>query len=144
MKKEKIEPEIIETDADTRENIMIVDQTTNLHYRFITPGNPVKEYHWRQCLQAVENINGAEYLVVSGSMQAGYPKDIFEQLAAIAKLKDTKLIIDIPGETFKTYALRDTYLLKPNLNELSVLAGKEELNGNQITEGAKDIILKNI
>jgi 6-phosphofructokinase 2 len=77
-------------------------------------------------------------------MQAGYPEDIFERLAAIAKKKGAKLIIDIPGETLKAYPVRDAFLLKPNLNELSVLAGKEELHGNEITDAAKDIISKNI
>lgn len=144
LQKEGIRSKVIDTGVDTRENIMITDKATNLQYRFITPGDPIREFHWQQCLMAVEDMTDCKYLVVSGSMQAGYPVSIFEQAAAIAKQKGAKLIIDIPGETLKTYVVRDAYLLKPNLNELSVLSGKEELHGSQIADAAKEIISKNI
>lgn len=141
---ESINAVVIDTGVDTRENIMIVDKATNLQYRFITPGNPIKEIHWKQCLQALEKLSDVEYIVASGSLQPGLPQDIFERLSTIAKQKQAKLIIDIPAETLQAYPVKGAYLLKPNLNELSILAGKEELHGDEITSASKNIILKNI
>lgn len=144
LKAEAIETEVIDTGIDTRENIMIMDRATNLQYRFITPGNPVKEIHWKKCLTCLEQINPIEYIVVSGSMQPGFPENIFERIAVIAKQKKAKLILDIPAEALSAYTIKNVFILKPNLNELSMLAGKEELHGDEIITAARTIISKNI
>jgi 6-phosphofructokinase 2 len=144
LKAESIKSIVIDTGVDTRENIMIVDKATNLQYRFITPGNALTEKHWRQCLEALEMLTGVEFIIVSGSMQTGFPQDIFERISVIAQYKNAKLIIDIPAETLQAYPVKNSYLLKPNLNELSMLAGKEELHGDEITSAARKIIADNI
>lgn len=144
LKAESINSIAIDTGVDTRENIMIVDKATNLQYRFITPGIAVKEIHWQECLKSVENINDIDYIVVSGSMQQGFPHDIFQRISIIAKKKNAKLVIDIPAETLQEYPVSGAYLLKPNLNELSMLAGKDELHGDEIATAARTIISKNI
>lgn len=141
---ENIETLVIDTGVDTRENIMVIDKATNLQYRFITPGNAVKEIHCQQCLEALEKLTGVEFIVVSGSLQQGFPNNIFERLSFIAQQKQAKLIIDIPAETLQAYPVKGAYLLKPNLNELSMLAGKEELHGDEITSAARKIIATNI
>lgn len=144
LQQEKIKAKIINTDIDTRENIMITDKTSNLQYRFITQGNPVNEIHWRKCLQVIEGVKNVKYLVVSGSMQTGYPQDIFILLANMAHQKGARLVIDVPGKTIQAYPIKKAYLLKPNLNELSLFSGREELQGDDIIKAAKDIIFKNI
>ncbi|MGN6211181.1 1-phosphofructokinase family hexose kinase [Parafilimonas sp.] len=144
LKAESIAAEVIDTGIDTRENIMIVDKATNFQYRFITPGHPIEETHWKQCLALLENMHSIEYLVVSGSMQPGFPQNIFERIAVIAKQKKAKLILDIPAEALSAHTIKDVFILKPNLNELSMLAGKEELLGDEITTAARSIISKNI
>jgi 6-phosphofructokinase 2 len=144
LKAESIDSILIDTGVDTRENIMIVDKATNLQYRFITPGIAVKEIYWKECLEALKKLNGVEFIVVSGSMQPGFPQDIFERISAIARQKNAKLIIDIPAETLQAHPVKAAYILKPNLNELSMLAGKEELHGDEITGAAREIILSNI
>jgi 6-phosphofructokinase 2 len=144
LKDENIETIVIDTGADTRENIMIVDRATNLQYRFITPGNAIQQKHWQQCLESLKIINDIGYIVISGSMQHGFPQDIFERISAIAKQKNAKLIIDIPAETLQAYTVKGAYILKPNLNELSMLSGKEELHGDEIIAAAQNVISKNI
>jgi fructose-1-phosphate kinase PfkB-like protein len=54
------------------------------------------------------------------------------------------LYIDIPTEALKTYPIKGAYLLKPNLNELSMLAGKEELQEDEIEDVARIIISRNV
>jgi len=144
LQAENIETCVIDTGIDTRENIMIVDKATNLQYRFITPGNAINKTHWQQCLTALENCKDVQYIVVSGSMQEGFATNIFEQIAFISKQKNAKLIVDIPAETLQQYLVKGVYLLKPNLNELSMLSGKEELHGDEIIQAARNIIYKDI
>ncbi len=144
LQQEGVDAIAIDTKMDTRENIMVTDKSTNLQYRFITPGHAIQQTHWQRCLQAVENLEDMEYLVVSGGFQEGFPVDIFDRLSIIAQKKGARLVIDIPAEAMQQYPISDAYLLKPNLNELSMLAGKKELHGDEIAIAAKAIIDKNI
>ena len=141
---ESLDSMLIETGINTRVNVMMVDKATGLQYRFVTAGNPVDDAICEQCIQALEKLNDVKYIVVSGSLQAGVPHDLFERLSAIAKQKQARLIIDVPSDVIKTYPIKGVYLLKPNLNELSMLAGREELEGDDIISAARVIIDKGI
>jgi 6-phosphofructokinase 2 len=144
LEAESLDTVLIDTGINTRVNVMMVDKSSTLQYRFITTGTPVNEISIEQCIQTLEELSDVEYIVVSGSLQTGMPHDIFERLSAIAKGKKAKLIIDVPTDAMKAYPIKGAYLIKPNLNELSMLAGKEELQEDEIVEGAKIIISKNI
>jgi len=141
---ESLDGMCIDTGVNTRVNVMMVDKATTLQYRFITTGNPIEEKYYEQCLQSLEALNDVKYIVVSGSLQPGLPQDIFSRLAVIAEQKKAKLVIDVPTEAMKAYPIKGAYLLKPNLNELSMLSGKEELEGDDISKAAKIIIEKDI
>ncbi len=144
LEAESLDAVIINTGVNTRVNVMMVDKSSTLQYRFITAGNPVSELYLEQCIETLEGLSNVEYIVVSGSLQPGLPHDIFGRLSVIATQKQAKLIIDVPTDVMKANPIKGAYLLKPNLNELSMLAGKEELEGDEITEAAKIIIAKNI
>ena len=83
-----------------------------------------------------------EYIVASGSLAPGVPTDIYAQIAAIAKSKGAKLIVDTSGEALKAAADEGIFLLKPNLAELSSLAGREEINAELVDDVAREIIGK--
>ena len=144
LEAESLDTVLIDTGINTRVNVTMVDKSSTLQYRFITAGNPINEISLEQCIQALEELSNVEYIVVSGSLQAGLPHDLFERLSAISKQKNAKLIIDAPTEVLKTYPIKGAYLLKPNLNELSMLAGKEELQDEEIVDVAKIIISRNV
>ena len=141
---ESLDTVVIDTGVKTRVNVMMVDKSSTLQYRFVTAGNPINETSLEQCIRTLEELQDVEYIVMSGSLQAGLPVDLFERLSAIAKQKKARLIIDIPTDAMKAYPIKGVYLLKPNLNELSMLAGKEELQGDEIEDAARIIISKNV
>src|SRR5664279_6583783 len=57
MEREKISCKIIEIENETRENIIVLDQSINAQYRFGMPGSALNEHEWKACLRAVEEIN---------------------------------------------------------------------------------------
>ena len=133
---------VIETQRHTRENMIVLDTSTNLQYRFGMPGPEINETEWRQVLSEIEKIKEAEFIVASGSLPKGVPTNIFARIADIAKSKKAKFVVDTSGEALKAAVNEGVYLLKPNLGELSYLAGKDELAPNQILDAGRDLINK--
>lgn len=142
LENEKIPSVIIESGNETRENIIVLDESNNNQYRFGMPGTKLSEHEWKQCLKAVEDIKDAEFIIASGSLPPGVPLNIYAQLAKIAKNRNAKFIVDTSGEPLKHAADEGVYLLKPNLAELSLLTGNKELNAGEVKEIAADIIAK--
>lgn len=142
LESDEIPSIVIETRQHTRENMIVLDTSTNLQYRFGMPGPTIYENEWQQILTEIEKINDAEFIVASGSLPDGVPTNIFARIADIAKSKNAKFIVDTSGEALKDAVNEGVYLLKPNLGELSLLAGKEDLNGNEVIKVARDLINK--
>jgi 6-phosphofructokinase 2 len=140
LEKEKITSVIIETGNETRENIIVLDESTNNQYRFGMPGTELRESEWQQCLKEVEKINHIEFIVASGSLPPGVPLNIYAQLAKMATQKKARFIVDTSGEALKMALAEGVYLLKPNLGELSYLAGKKELQLNDVKDIAREMI----
>ncbi|MEO7530539.1 MAG: 1-phosphofructokinase family hexose kinase [Sediminibacterium sp.] len=127
-------------ECDTRENFVVVDDSVNKQYRFGMDGPKVTEFEWQQCLQYIKNQEEITYIVASGSLPPGVPSDIFAQLAVIAKQKKAKLIADTSGDALRFAVKEGLYLIKPNLDELSKLNGKERLNVDEMIGAARKII----
>ncbi|MBK9533448.1 MAG: hexose kinase [Chitinophagaceae bacterium] len=140
MEKDNVPSIIIETGNETRENIIVLDDSTNNQYRFGMPGTRLTETEWQQCLQAVEAIKNAEFIIASGSLPPGVPLNIYAQLAKIAKNNHAKFIVDTSGEALQHAADEGVFMLKPNLGELSSLAGKTELQPDDIKDIAMGMI----
>lgn len=142
LEKENIPVVIVETQNETRENIIVLDESTNLQYRFGMPGTPLHESEWKKMMEVVEGMNDLEFIVASGSLPPGVQLDIYAKLAVIAKKKKAKLVVDTSGEALKHAANEGVYLMKPNLGELSSLIGVERIDVEKIEEIGKQFIAK--
>lgn len=142
MESENVPTVIIETKNETRENIIVVDESKNQQYRFGMPGTALTEDEWQQCLHAIEKREGIEFIVASGSLPPGVPLDIYARLATIAKRKNAKLVIDTSGEALKHAVDEGVYLIKPNLGELASLAGVEKIDQDKIVNLGRKLIKK--
>ncbi len=142
LEQENVLYHLIRIKNETRENIAVFDKSTHMQYRFLMPGAEVYEDEWKQCLQAIEKMDDVGCIVASGSLPPGVPIDIFARIASIAKTKNALCITDTSGQALQLALVEGVFLIKPNLNELCVLAGVKELNGNEVAEAAKNIIEK--
>ena len=142
MELEKVPVIVVKTQKETRENIIVFEESTGLQYRFGMPGTELSPQEWEQCLQEVESVEAISFIVASGSLPPGVPVNSYARLAKIAKQKNAKFIVDTSGEALKEAVAEGVYLLKPNLGELSMVAGKNELQPYEVKEIARDIILQ--
>lgn len=125
----------------TRENLIVVDRTTNQQYRFGMPGPYLEEAEWQGCLELLEAENDVQYIVASGSLAPGVPLEILAYTAAIARKKGARLIIDTSGEALhKAVHQGGVFLIKPNLAELSSLVGKQEIHAELVDDVAMSLI----
>jgi len=139
---EGIESCVIETEGMTRENLIVVDESANLQYRFGMPGPAIKESEWQQCLDILENSTGVEYIVASGSLPLGIPENFYAKLAGVATKINARLIADTSGEPLRHAMSEGIFMIKPNLGELSNLQGVEELHEEEAYHAAREIINK--
>lgn len=142
LEKENVPSVHIETAVETRENIIVLEETTNNQYRFGMPAGALLANEWKDCLDAVEKADRPDFIVVSGSMPPGVPLAVYDQLAAISKRKKAKLVVDTSGEALKHAMAAGVYLIKPNLGELASLAGIENIEMDKVEEISKKIIDK--
>jgi 6-phosphofructokinase 2 len=142
---EGIEVKNIQTQNPTRENLLIMERSTGQHYRFGMPGYKMSDEELQQCIDIVKELpSDTEFLVASGSLPPGAPSDLYGVLAQIAREKDIKCIIDTSGDALLHAAQMGLCMMKPNLGELSKLAGKDEISGTEPEEIARNIINENM
>lgn len=139
---EKVEFKAFPIVEDTRENFVVLDESTNAQYRFGMEGPRVTEAEWMACLEYISNETDLDYIVASGSLPPGAPLDFFGRLAALAKQKRARLVVDTSGEPLKHAVAEGVFLCKPNLGELSSLVGKERLAPEEIIPAAQSIIAR--
>ncbi len=140
LTEEKIQSLVVPVKTNIRTNIIVVERSTGLQYRFGMVSHAVKENDWKAFLRKLEKQSGYEYVVASGSLPDGVPLDFFARVSAIVKKTNAKLIVDTSGEALQAAVQEGVFMIKPNLNELSSLYGKEELKLDEAVFAAKSII----
>ncbi|HEV8285764.1 MAG TPA: 1-phosphofructokinase family hexose kinase [Chitinophagaceae bacterium] len=140
LEKESVPAIVIEVEHPMRENVVVLEENSNNQFRFGFPGAKLNEHEWKRCLEEIEKMDDVQYIVASGSIPEGVPHDIFARLAAIAKSKNDKLIVDTSDKALKLAAEEGVYLMKPNIGELAWLVGKNELTIEEVPEAGKEIV----
>lgn len=124
----------------TRISLNVHDRKSGLEYRFVAEGPDVSEGEWRGALGMLGEVE-ADWIVASGSLPRGVPKEFYAQAAAIAARRGQKFVLDTSGEALRAAvdpALRAAVdpglraavgkgitLLKLSLGELELLIGAE-------------------
>jgi len=141
LQEEGIEQRVIRTENPTRENLTVVEKSTSNQFRFGMPGSDIGEKALEECIQILKDLpDDVEFLVASGSLPPGVSDDYYGLIAEIAEDKNLKYIVDTSGKALEKAAEKGMYLLKPNLGELSSLAGKDEISALEQEEIAQEII----
>ena len=145
-----IEEHRIRIGKETRVNLLVTERATGNQYRFGMPGDELTEDEIHQCLDEVRRLPaGIEYLVASGSIPPNAPDDLYARISQIAQEKKIKFILDTSGKAFEKAAETGLFLIKPNLREMSQIAGKEQISGleqeaiagNIIREGKAEVVI---
>lgn len=133
----------IHSKAETRENLVVFETSTQKQYRFGMPGAVVTQKELDTCLEVILNLpEDVEFLVASGSLPEGVPDDFYGTIARLTQDRGIRCVVDTSGKALLKAAEQGVCLLKPNLSELSQMAGKEHINALEQEEIAKEVINK--
>lgn len=91
-----------------------------------------------------ECLKNTKVLVASGSLAKGLPKDYYFKIGQLCKEKNIKYILDTSGESLKLGLKSKPYLIKPNIEELKAISGKELSSLDEIVNISKEILLKDV
>lgn len=125
----------------TRENFTVVEAASNQQYRFGMPGTTLTPAEQVKVLDALSALSPPpDVLVASGSLPQGVAPEFMGEIARWARQAGAKLVVDTSDEALRCAVAEGVYLLKPNLGELSKLAGVEALDSESATAAAQAII----
>lgn len=113
----------IEIAGDTREDFTVVETATGAEFRFVLPGPRLGSAEWRACLEAVTRAD-ARFVVASGSLPEGAPRDFHAQLAERTRKAGRRFVLDCSGPALEAALEAGVWLVKPNLRELQELTGQ--------------------
>jgi 6-phosphofructokinase 2 len=143
IKKEDIEMLTIDLKEETRESIVISEQSTNQQYRIVVEGPTISTQTTELILETIAAMKPFPSIIVaSGSLPKGIQDDFYGRIGKIIEPKGSKYIVDTSGHALLQAVEQGVYLVKPNLLELSRLSGNEQLELDDVDEAAMELIKK--
>jgi 6-phosphofructokinase 2 len=126
---------------ETREDFFVNEISTGQPYRFILPGPRLNDSEWRECLGVLSGLETSpRFVVASGSLPSGVPCDFYARVARIAKQQGAMMILDTSGPALAAAVAEGVDLIKPNLREMSELAGKEPSDASEWEAAARSLV----
>jgi 6-phosphofructokinase 2 len=124
----------------TRESFTVDETSTGLQYRFVLPGPRLTFVEQVQCLEELRlAATSAKFVVASGSLPPGVPRDFYQQVADICHDLGTQLILDTSGEGLQRVA-SGVFLLKVSVRELRECVGRELSTESEQLRAAHELI----
>jgi 6-phosphofructokinase 2 len=123
----------------TRVSVAVRERATGAEYRF-TPAGPEVTAAEIEAVHDAIAASGAGYLVLSGSLPRGAPAGTWAALAAEGRAAGRRVVLDTSGAALEqALAHGRPFLVKPNLRELSDLAGRA-LGAEEAAEEARRLV----
>ncbi len=139
---EGIEHEPMPIDGWTREGVHVLERASGQQYRIGLGGPALSEEEAAGCARVVEQaIPEDGYLVLSGSLPAGVPRDLYRRLARRAAERGTRTIVDCRGAALE--AVLDggrPDLIKPNVREFRDLFETPPRREPQMRAAARELV----
>lgn len=137
--------QIVRIKNETRTNVIVIGEQDGKEL-VIRAAGPVVEQTETECITNIffRVANRPEVLVLSGSLPKGVRKDIYYSIIKEGRSRGTKVVLDAGGEPFKLGIEAGPYLIKPNLEELEELAGRELISDGAVIEYCRELLRKEI
>lgn len=127
-------------DAESRSCINIWDEKNCVQTEFLEPGFTVTESEFQGFVEEFkELIKKADVVAMSGSVPKGLDGTAYQKLVKVVKDAGKKVILDTSGKLLEMGIEACPTMIKPNIDEIRMLTGKECNEIGEIIEAAKEI-----
>ena len=141
FKRKDIDDRFIRVPGETRINIKIMDEASQVTTDLNTPGQVPGEYAISRFYEQVETMmETCECFVLSGNLQAGLPSTFYADLIKLLKSKDRHTVLDTSGDALEASLKAGPELIKPNIHELSALVDKPLVEIKDVHRSAVSLI----
>lgn len=124
VEREGIDSIVTPSHVETRENFTAYENESGNQFRFVLPGSKLHPAEWEACLERLASLKDKpKFVVASGSIPPGVPDDYFARVVKAAKKMGAQTVVDTSGDSLTAALDEGVTLFKPNLNELSEMAG---------------------
>ena len=121
--------------GNTRINVKIKgDNITEINAR----GPVISEEDISKLMSKLDTLKNGDTLVLAGSVPKGYD-DIYETIMKRLSGKGVRFVLDTSGKKLVDCLKYKPFLIKPNVDELSEIAGKELVHDEEIVSAAKHL-----
>ena len=135
-----VRTDFVHLSTETRINVVVRDLRTNSITALNAGGPQATQGEYELLLKKLQEHEFAPgFFAISGSAPPGVPKDVYRDIALMAKEKSQKVVIDADGELLKHGIEAKPFMIKPNSHELQRLVG-HEVKGIDAILSAVDIV----
>jgi 6-phosphofructokinase 2 len=136
---EGIETDFVRVSGETRTNIIIHETGTGKQLAFNASGPEIKPDELMQFIEQLEKLPCGDVVAIGGSIPLGVSPEIYRKIISLVKRCQAKVVLDVDGEALRQGIKALPNVIKPNIHELSELAGRE-LNGlDEVVSAARSI-----
>lgn len=127
--------------GETRISHTVFEHRSRQEFRFVPEGPEITEAECHACLAALAELN-ADYLVASGSLPPSVPTDFYARVARLAAKRGIRLVLDTSGEPLNAAVAEGVHMVKPNLRELGMMAGRTLSTRQAQHDAAMEVVAK--
>lgn len=139
LNKEGIAYHAIDTDVETRENWVVLENSTNNQFRFTFPGRNIEQQTIITLVDQVKKFSPS-FVIASGSLPAGLPDYFYGLIVKTSKSVGAKCIVDTSGPALQALKGKGAYLIKPNIGELCKMLRINWLTKDEVPDAAQQAI----
>ncbi len=119
-----VQTDFVWVDEETRTNTIILEQGSSWHIKVNEPGPPISSQDIEQLINKVEGYAKKDDIwVLSGSLPPDVPDDFYATLVRLIKSRGGLVYLDARGNPLKEGCKASPFLVKPNAEEASHIAG---------------------
>jgi 1-phosphofructokinase family hexose kinase len=136
-----IEDRFVRVAGSTRVNVKIVDEIQDRVTDINFPGLQVDEDDLRALFSTIESLAAdTEWFVLSGSVPAGLPTNVYAQLVSRLKELGKIVVLDASGPAFAEAVPAGPDVIKPNIDELEELVGRRLDTEDAIVDAGRVLV----
>ena len=136
---EGIETDFVRVSGETRTNIIIHETGTGKQLAFNARGPEIKPDELMQFIEQLEKLPCGDVVAIGGSIPLGVSPEIYRKIMSLVKKCQAKVVLDVDGEALRQGIKALPNVIKPNIHELSELAGRELKGLDDVVSAARSI-----